>query len=91
MSNLAASCASCNLRKASNIAGLDDVTGVLTRLFHPRIDEWTDHFIWDGPRLVGLTAIGRTTSEVLGINHAERLRLRRLLIRMGVFTSEADS
>src|SRR5262249_26704635 len=88
--NLATSCAGCNLHKASNIAGLDHQTGELTRLFNPRVDVWTEHFYWDGPNLIGLTAIGRTTVEVLRINHPERVRLRRLLIGLGVFPPEND-
>jgi HNH endonuclease len=83
--NLALSCPACNLSKASNIAGLDDETGELTRLFNPRTDMWDEHFTWKGPVLVGTTSIGRTTVVVLGINHPERVRLRSLLIRLRVF------
>jgi hypothetical protein len=83
--NLALSCGSCNLHKASNIAGLDTATGELTRLFNPRSDVWDEHFAWDGPALVGITIVGRTTLDVLCINHPERLRLRSLLIELGVF------
>jgi hypothetical protein len=83
--NLALACAACNLFKASNIAGLDPTSRKLTRLFHPRVDDWNDHFEWEGPLLVGLTAIGRTTVEVLNINAHERVSLRRLLIRLDEF------
>jgi hypothetical protein len=37
--NLAWACFSCNLRKGPNIAGIDPESGVLTRLYHPRIDQ----------------------------------------------------
>ena len=84
-SNLALSCAGCNLSKSSNIAGIDERTGGLTRLFNPRIDVWAEHFTWHGAVLVGTTPIGRTTVMVLDINHPERVRLRRILIRLGVF------
>jgi HNH endonuclease len=86
--NLALSCPGCNLGKASNIAGRDVQTGELTRLFHPRTDIWAEHFTWDGPLLVGTTAIGRTTVEVPVINEPERVRLRNLLIGLGVFPPE---
>jgi hypothetical protein len=46
--NLAWACFSCNLRKGPNIAGIDPESGVLTRLYHPRIDQWTEHFEWHG-------------------------------------------
>jgi hypothetical protein len=59
----------------------------LTRLFHPRQDIWDDHFAWVGPVLTGRTAIGRTTIDVLVVNAPERLELRRLLFRAGLFPS----
>src|SRR5258708_513119 len=77
--NLAWSCFNCNVFKSSNIAGLDVETGVLTRLFHPREDDWGTHFAWKGPELVGLTAVGRTTIDVLNINLPERVAHRHLL------------
>ena len=60
----------------------------LTPLFHPRRDQWVDHFRWRGPRLVGLTPIGRVTIQVLNINHPEDIKLRRLLIAEGMFPSD---
>jgi hypothetical protein len=83
--NLALSCGSCNLHKSSNIAGLDAATGKLTRLFNPRRDVWHEHFSWEGPTLVGITSVGRTTVDVLYVNNPERQRLRSLLIKLGVF------
>lgn len=87
--NLALACPSCNLAKASNVAGIDVSTGRLSRLYHPRSDHWAEHFAWDGPRLIGLTAIGRTTVAVLVINEPERVRLRELLIRLHEFPIDA--
>ena len=43
------------------IAGLDQLSGKLTRLFHPRLHKWQYHFRWDVAYLVGRTAIGRVT------------------------------
>jgi hypothetical protein len=83
--NLCVSCFSCNTFKAVNIAGHDPDTGDLTPLFHPRDDEWEAHFAWDGPQLQGLTAVGRTTIDVLRINLPERLEHRRLLLELGLF------
>src|SRR5271156_1092892 len=59
--NLALSCPHDNYHKGPNIAGLDPETGRLTRLFNPRRQRWSAHFAWNGPLLVGKTAIGRTT------------------------------
>src|SRR5262245_37429314 len=83
LENLAWSCCNCNAGKGPNIAGLDLTTGELTRLFNPRKDRWTEHFTWQGPTVVGLTAIGRTTVDVLNINLPERVAHRHLLIDAG--------
>jgi hypothetical protein len=82
--NLALSCYNCNAYKGPNIAGIDLDTGEVTRLFHPRRDQWHEHFVWDGPYLTGRTAIGRTTIDVLSINLSERIELRRTLLDIGV-------
>lgn len=83
--NLAYACAHCNLHKGPNIAGLDPATGDLTRLFHPRTDEWSVHFEWSGHILVGRTAIGRTTVVVLAMNDAAHRVVRAALLAEGVF------
>ena len=85
--NLALSCYFCNSYKGPNIASLDPDSGRLVRLFHPRKDRWTDHFAWDGPILVGQTAIARATILVLWMNHPLVVETRRLLIADGVFPS----
>jgi hypothetical protein len=72
-------CAYCNAAKGTNAAGFDPETDELVPLFNPRADTWADHFVWDGPILVGRTPIGRATIEVLGINRPERVEHRRLL------------
>ena len=74
--NLALACIDCNLHKGTNVAGYDPVTGALTELFHPRRHVWSDHFEWQGVVIVGKTAIGRTTVEVLQLNSADQLELR---------------
>jgi 5-methylcytosine-specific restriction endonuclease McrA len=75
--NLALCCGHCNLHKGPSIAGVDSKTGRITRLFNPRTDKWNQHFRWNGPVLVGLTPIGRTTVEVLEINRPPRVAARR--------------
>jgi hypothetical protein len=83
--NLALCCYNDNAYKGSNIAGIDPVTGEVMRLFNPRQDDWNMHFAWNGPELVGRTAIGRTTIDVLNINLPERVEHRRVLMQSGVF------
>jgi hypothetical protein len=79
LENLALACVDCNLHKGTNIAGLDQKTGELTRLFNPRGDDWDEHFVWIGVEIHGLTPIGRVTVNVLDLNGSERLEFRQLL------------
>jgi HNH endonuclease len=85
LENLAYSCLQCNTFKGPNIAGVDQETQAVVRLFHPRQDIWLEHFAWDGPRLLGRTSIGRVTIAVLAINVPYRLEVRRALVAEGVF------
>jgi hypothetical protein len=85
LNNLALACHDDNLHKGPNLTGIDPVTKKLTRLFNPRRHKWPRHFRWDGPVLVGRTAIGRTTVYVLGMNLPHRLTLRAALIAAGRF------
>jgi hypothetical protein len=85
LSNLALSCFRCNIHKGPNIAGIDPDSKKLVRLFHPRLDHWTDHFSWNGAYLVGQTDIGGATAVVLAINHPDYISLRESLMREGVF------
>ena len=67
------------MRKGPNVAGIDSVTGQLTRLFHPRKDAWDEHFAWNGAKIVARTIIGRVTVQVLGMNDADFLGVRAAL------------
>ncbi len=81
--NLAWACFHCNRLKGPNLASIDPRTGELTRLFHPRYDHWEEHYQMDGARIVPLTAIGRSTAELLRFNAMERLALREALLAAG--------
>ena len=74
--NLALACVACNLRKGPNLTGIDPDTGQVVELFNPRMQQWTEHFAWDGCTLVGITATGRTTIRVLDMNSSDRIRVR---------------
>jgi hypothetical protein len=84
-SNLALSCLHCNSHKGPNIAGIDPRTKKLTKLFNPRRHKWGRHFRWDGPLVVGRTAIGRVTVAVLALNAPEAVEVREALIEEGIF------
>lgn len=82
--NLCFCCIRCNLKKGPNIASLDPVDGALVPLSHPRSQRWLDHSaIAASGRLHGETGCGRATVALLGMNDAERLDLRRALLRTG--------
>lgn len=82
--NLALACFHCNNFKGPNLAGVDQDSGQVVRLFHPRHDAHEEHFRWDGEQLTGQTAVGRATIHTLRLNHPLRLALRRSLLREGV-------
>jgi len=52
-------------------------------LYHPRKDRWEEHFVIDGVRILGITAIGRTTVWLLEMNLDSRLELRSLMQEEG--------
>lgn len=87
VNNLALACRSCNLRKADYLTGVDESTGREERLFHPRLDNWSDHFQVEIETGVirGLTAVGRATVTRLQLNSAAQLEARRLWIDLAIF------
>src|SRR5215510_11778523 len=61
LDNLAWACPSCNLHKANRVAAIDLDTGNQVPLFHPRVDDWHEHFDWEEYSIVGRIPIGRAT------------------------------
>jgi len=80
LENLALACIDCNLSKSSNIAGRDPDTSQITPLFNPRVDFWSDHFVFEGAHIVGKTPVGRTTIYVLNMNSDYQLEFRAALL-----------
>lgn len=70
LDNLALACSRCNQRRYNFIVGQDRETLALLPLFHPRQQNWADHFIWsaDGTQLDGVTPVGRATCDRLDVN-----------------------
>lgn len=81
--NLALACVSCSLRKEARRSGCDPDTGCTVELFHPRRQFWSDHFVWDGVLVVGLTATGRATIATLKLNRSIILAIREEEIERG--------
>ena len=83
--NLCLACELCNQYKWANVAGADPASGLRVPLFHPRQQIWAEHFAWssDGVRIIGLTAGGRATVEVLQLNNNLAVTVRRNWVRAG--------
>ena len=81
--NLAPACHRCNLRKGPNLTAIDPVTHEVVPLFHPRSNDWAEHFIVDSERIVGITPVGRATVQLLAMNDARRLEPRTQILSSG--------
>ena len=83
--NLCFACYRCNLFKGSHVEAIDPLTGETAPLFHPRRDQWRDHFAWsdDGLRILGLTPTGRATVTALHMNNAVIVDARSNWVRLG--------
>lgn len=78
--NLALCCRRCNGSKGEFIDGYDDATTQNVRLFHPRRDQWDDHFefISENAEIVGKTPVGRVTVSRLKMNIAKQVSARKI-------------
>jgi hypothetical protein len=88
--NLAWACPGCNLRKSDRVVATDPAAGVSVPLFNPRVDQWREHFRWDGYRVGALTAVGRAAVAALDLNHERRLRIRAAEELFGLFPPNDD-
>jgi HNH endonuclease len=79
LDNLALRCIFCNRYKGSDVAAIDSLTGEIVRLFHPRLDSWSDHFRISGAIIEPLTQQGEVTARLLRFNQAQRVAERTML------------
>lgn len=86
LENLALSCPVCNQYKGSDIASIDPETNKLCALYHPRADNWIEHFFFEKAVLQPLSAKGRVTVRILRLNQANRIKERQLLYTAGLLT-----
>ena len=84
-SNLCLACPHCNLNKGPNLSSVDPKTRETVDLFHPRRQNWHDHFQLDGARIEGKTLTGEVTARLLKINDEEHLEIRTGLILRGEY------
>jgi hypothetical protein len=77
LDNLALACVSCSLRKWAKQTGTDPDLRQETPLFNPRTQTWSEHFRWEGERIVPLTATARATAAALALNRPLILAIRQ--------------
>ena len=86
LENLAFSCPICNNNKGTDLGTILENEDVLVRLFHPRKQDWFDHFeVSEDGILVPKTEIGQATIKVLELNDVNRVLERIDLIKAGLF------
>ena len=74
--NLALACPDCNRHKGPNLTTLDPNTREVVLLYHPRKDDWNEHFVLDGYYIRGTTQTGTATENLLKFNSDERVEMR---------------
>lgn len=74
--NLALACVSCSLKKGARQWATEPNSGQAVRLFHPRLDVWSENFRWQDCQLEGLTQCGRATIRALDLNRPLILAIR---------------
>ena len=94
--NLALSCGGCNSAKSNHLNAIDPVSLQEVPIFHPRKDNWQDHFSWsdDFQEVIGLTPKGRATVGCLRLNRPGIVNIRKLTLLIGdhpclLYTSDA--
>ena len=80
LNNLACSCFECNRFKGSDISSIDPVKGKIASLFNPRTQIWSRHFAVSDGEIIGRTATGRATANLLKFNLPTRVEVRQLLV-----------
>jgi len=85
LDNLAYACNGCNGIKYNKIYAIDPADGKSVRLYNPRKNDWSDHFMWSdtGLLVIGITSIGRATVNLLELNREELLNIRSILHLIG--------
>lgn len=78
--NLAYCCVYCNRFKGSDIGSIIIDKKEFVRFYHPRWDNWGEHFKLNNSTIESLTNIGQVTARILGFNDQSRLLERQLLI-----------
>jgi hypothetical protein len=82
---LAHTCPICNNGKGSDLSTILNDEDKLIRLFHPRKDNWFEHFKIENGLILPQTEIGEATIKLLKLNDVNRILERLDLIEAGLF------
>jgi HNH endonuclease len=91
LDNLAFACQGCNNRKYNLTEAIDPITGKSVRLYHPRQQLWSEHFVWsdDFTELIGISPTGRATVVRLKLNREGVVNLRGLLTEKNLHPADS--
>lgn len=80
-------CRQCNLSKGIKTEDFDSLTFEQVRLFNPREQVWSEHFLWreDNTLIVGKTPCGRATVSALQLNSDLQKTAREFWKLTGIF------
>ena len=86
LDNLCLACYRCNEFKWARQESRDPLTGESVPIFRPRIQIWGEHFTWNRDRLkiMGMSACGRATVEILRLNDLRLIQARRIWLLIGL-------
>jgi HNH endonuclease len=83
--NLCLACPTCNRYKANRQNAPDPITGEIVPLFHPHLQVWKEHFVWDG-NATELTG----HKPFVKMNRPQLIRVRRMWVKMGEHPPDFD-
>jgi len=85
LDNLALACQGCNNHKYNKTEGYDQLSDQFVSLYHPRKNNWRDHFRWNNnyDLIIGLTPMGRVTVTILHLTREGLVNLRQILYPIG--------
>jgi HNH endonuclease len=83
--NLALICPVCNNYKGADLATILENEEVLVRLFHPRRQDWFEHFEVVEGEVLPKTQTGAATIKIMKFNEVSRILERLDLIKAGLF------
>ena len=83
--NLACACRECNQNKSNHEKSIDPQTNTEVQLFHPRKDNWSQHFEWDDDKstIIAKTSVGRATIALLKMNESRIVEARKVWYAIG--------